>query len=339
MKNNFFRLICISALLMSGLVLKKAKAVDLNNFVGVWNIYDSNNTLIDSIDITLAVTQNDIARFSYQQLSHNDSELTSQQGIMVDNLIILDLIKLGYAKTYVGKINSSTTGAGGIEISNQIASCSVIGNDSSQVAKKFVSRLASGSARCDGSVFFDYTQKNIKLVKNGTSPSTITTGGSPSQELTNDLEYVKSKLLGIWDIGIPNQKSQRLINKSIETNFLGYQFIYRMVSPTRPLLQLNQSDFLSGSRLALLVDDYLILNPTAFDKENQLLVQKLQLKTGLASGKAYRTFNGDCVPLKNPISSVKVCTPSDQSTLKPINTQQIGSVHSAKLNTKVSVNF
>jgi hypothetical protein len=339
MNKSFFSLFCISALLISGVFFNKTRALDLSNLIGLWNIYDSNNALIDTIDITLAVTQKNITRFSYQQESHNDSELTSQQGIMVDNLIIFDLIKLGYTKTYVGKINESTTGAGGIEISNQLASCSVIGNDTSQVARKFARRLASGSARCDGSVFFNYSQRNIKLAKNGTSPSNITTGGNPSQDLTNNLEYTETKLSGIWDITIPGQKNLRLINKNIETNFLGYQFIYRLVNPSRPLLQLNQSDFLTGSRLALLVDNYLILNPTGFDKENQLLVLKTQLKNSTASGKDYRTYNGDCVPLKNPINSVKVCTPSDQSTVKPIDTKQYGSVGAARLNTKVSINF
>jgi hypothetical protein len=339
MKKNFILTICLSILLLSGVIFAKSRALDLNNFVGIWNIYDSNNTLIDTVDITLAINHGGLTRFSYQQESHQNSEKTSLRGLMINNLIVFDLIKLGYAKTYVAKINNLTTGGGGIEISSQLASCNVVGKDGSQVARKFLARLASRSARCDGSSFYNHEQRNIKFVKNGISPTTITTGGSPSSAIGNNLETTKKRLLGIWDFKTQNQKLQRLVNKNIEANFLGYQFIYKLINPAVNLLELKQSDFQSGSRLALLIDNYLIFNPTPFDSENQLLVLKMNLKSGLGSGKQYRTFNGDCVPPRSPANSVKVCTPSDQSARKPINTSQIGSVRIKKANTKVSVNF
>jgi hypothetical protein len=324
---------------MSGVIFSKSRAVDLSNFIGVWNIYDSNNTFVDSIEITLAVTQGDIVRFSYQQKSHSNSQKTSQRGMMIKNLIIFDLIKLGFSKTYVARLNNTTTGGGGIEISNQLANCTVVGTDSSQVARKFLSRLTSGSARCDGSLFYNHTQRNIKFVKNGTNPTTISTGGSPSSDITNNLEITKRRLLGIWDFKTPNQKFQRLVNKNIEANFLGYQFVYKLVNPAVNLLNLKQSDFQSGTRLALVVDNYLIFNPTPFDKENQLLVLKMQLKNGLGGGKQFRTFNGDCMPPRRPANSVRVCTPSDQSDRKPIETKQFSSINIKKTNTKVKVNF
>jgi hypothetical protein len=339
MKKNFILTICLSILLLSGVIFAKSRALDLNNFTGIWNIYDSNNTLIDTVDITLAINHGGLTRFSYQQESHQNSEKTSLRGLMINNLIVFDLIKLGYAKTYVAKINNLTTGGGGIEISNQLASCTVVGTDGSQVARKYLSRLASGSARCDGSSFFNHAQRNIKFVKNGTSPNTISTGGSPSSDINNNLETTKKRLLGIWDFKAQNQKLQRLVNKNIEANFLGYQFVYKLVNPSVNLLNLKQSDFQSGSRLALLIDNYLIFNPTPFDSENQLLVLKMNLRNGLGGGRQYKTFNGDCIPPRRPANSVKVCTPSDQSARKPINTSQIGTVSIKKTNTKVSVNF
>ena len=89
----------------------------------------------------------------------------------------------------------------------------------------------------------------------------------------------------------------------------------------------------------MVVDNYLIFNPTPFDKENQLLVLKMQLKNGLGGGKQFRTFNGDCMPPRRPANSVRVCTPSDQSDRKPIETKQFSSINIKKTNTKVKVNF
>jgi hypothetical protein len=339
MNKNCLLFFNLSILLLSGLIFNKSRAGDLDNVIGQWSLYDSSNSLIDTINVTIAIKHNDTTRFTYQQSSHSNSDKTSQQGIIVDNLIIFDLIKLGYAKTYVAKINEASSGGGGIEISNKISNCTIIGNDASQVARKFRSRLTNGSARCDGSLLYSYSKRNIKIARNGTNPSSITTGGSPDSTITNNLEDIKKKLLGIWDLRAPKQKTLRLINKNIETNFLGYQFIYKLVDPSINLLNLSQTDFKTGPRMALLVDNYLILNPTTFDKENQLLVFKMRLKKGSGSGKQYRTFNGDCVPLRKPANSVKICTPSDQSTRKPINTKQISSFQIKKTNTKVSVNF
>ena len=90
MKKNFILTICVSILLLSGVIFAKSRALDLNNFVGLWNIYDSNNTLIDTVDITLAINQGDLTRFSYQQESHQNSEKTSLRGIMINDLIVFD---------------------------------------------------------------------------------------------------------------------------------------------------------------------------------------------------------------------------------------------------------
>lgn len=329
----------VSVLLLLNLSTSNSKAADTENFVGVWEIYDASNVLIDSIEITIVVSQNDIARFSYQQQSHSDTEQTSQQGILIDDLVVFDLIELGFTKTYAARIDFAANGGGGIEISTQLASCNVIGIDNTQVAKKNRERLTSGSARCDGSSFYESSTRNIKFVKAGTSASTINTGGDADQETLDNLETITNRLSGIWDITASKSETRRFVNKNISANFLGYQFVYRLIDPKIGLARLTQSDFLSANRIALLVDNYLIINPTTFGAANEVLVLKMQLKNRTGSGKSYKTHNGDCFPLKSPIAGTKVCTPSDESSVKVIDTKQLGSRRINKLNTKVTVNF
>ena len=102
----------------------------------------------------------------------------------------------------------------------------------------------------------------------------------------------------------------RFLVKDTEANFLGYNFIYRILNRNVKLKNLSESGFKSSERVGFIVGDYLILNTSFFNKRNNLTVIELGGKKKKGSGDLFRTPNGDCFPSKSGSVDTRVCTPN-----------------------------
>ena len=312
-----------------------------DQLIGTWHIYDSSDTLIDSIDISVVISKKKTSRFSYTQASHQDLKENSLQGFLFDDYIVFDLISMGFAQTYIAEIDFDNDSGPGVEIKAQLANCTVVGEDTSLVKKKFNSRLAVDSAQCDASTLFDSAVADIKFVKEGADINSVPTDNSPSETITNKESKFQNKVEGVWRIaGNSPSLRRRIVIKDLAVHHLGYSFTYRLLNNKTALANISGSDFETADRQGFVVNNYMMINTARFDKPDELLLLKLNsntLKSG--SGKELRTTSADCFPLKNPDPNIKICTPNDSSAKTATATTRLGGRKASKVETNLSIDF
>lgn len=316
--------------------LSQAAITNAENLTGTWNIVQSNGNIIDNIDISLVVTSKDSSRFDFSQGSQNGSNMDVYQGMLVDNYLIFNLITLGYTKTYIAKIDFDLLGGAGVELSSRLATCTTVGDNDNLVIKKYRNRLVNSSARCDGTELEDSVVSNIKIVKSGVSANTIPDAGSTDPELIANQDKIEQKLTGVWDINDSKSSKKMLIKEPI-ANFIGYQFTYKVVTSSTQLINLSESDFLTGDRFGYFIDNLMILNTSRFNSKDELFIFKIQKTTG--SGKKINITNGDCFPLKNPVSGTLLCTPNEDSIFISNEMKRTTQSKITKSNTNIIINF
>lgn len=316
-------------------------AGNADQLVGTWHIYDSTNTLIDSIEITVVVSKKNISRFSYKQASHLDLKENSLQGYLFGNYIVFDLINMGYAQTYIAEIDFDNDSGPGVEVKTKLANCTVVGQDTSLVKKKFSSRLAADSAQCDASSFHASDLADIKFVKDGADINLVSTDNSPSDSTVNKESKFQNRIEGIWSVaGSQPSLRRRIVIKDLAAHHLGYSFTYRLLNNSTSLGNVSEVDFETANRHGFIVNNYMMINTTRFDKPDELLLLKLNtntLKSG--SGKELSTTNADCFPLKNPDPDVMICTPNDSSSKTTSTTSRYGRRKANKVETNLSIDF
>ncbi len=312
-------------------------AENSQSFIGTWDIYDSSNNKIDSIEVSIAVSKKETARFSFTQESQSGNN--SYQGLIMDeNVVIFNLISLGMLKTYIARLDFDLGAGTGLEISNQVADCSqTVGIDRDLVSKKNRSRMASSTAICDGSDLNDANQKDIKFVRAGVSLDSVP--AAPSI-LDTDLERatrLDDRLSGSWQISARKEKSRRLIIKDFEASPFCFLFSYRTINHKKKLSKLTEADFLSGTRAGFFCDNRMIISTTSFNSDDQWLSLKISGTNG--NGQEFITPNGDCFPLKDGDSDQRVCTPNDDASRIKNRTRKFEKRRIRKLRSKVTISF
>lgn len=334
-------LYCSLILLLTSNSLQAAKsvaAINSEQLIDTWDIYTNSNVLIDSVQVNLAVAKTLTARFNYQQLSHSNTDSEALQGFLIEDVVVFNLINLGYSTTYIAKINFTNGGGPGYQVITKLADCNTVGLAKSMVKKKNRRRLSADSARCDGGTVNDSIINNIKLVKQGINPTTIPSTATPNSTFTSRQNKVNNRLSGAWlSSGKGRLSKQRIIIKDISANNFGYSFQYRLLNNTTPIRNLAETDFNSGLRVGFLVDENLIFTSSLFSKPDQLFIFKL--KKTLGKGREIRTPNGDCIPLANPSSTVRVCTPNESSSRVKEHALRFENRRIKKSNTKLTVSF
>lgn len=331
--------IIIFTSIIIGLLADQAHAANTNaeSLSGKWNIVQTNGNVLDSIDITITVSSKSFSRFDFKQLSQNGDNPGTYQGILFEDYIVFNLINLGYTQTYIAQIDFDLGGGAGVQISSALANCTTVGKDNSLVDKKNRKRLSDNSARCDGTSLNDSVTSNIKIVKDGISANTIPDAGAADPSLVANQDKISERLTGVWNI--PGQKAQKkkLLIKEPVADFLGYQFTYKVVNNTTKLINLSESDFLTGTRKGYFIDNYLLLNTSEFKKNDELFIFKLSKTKG--SGREFKIKNGDCFALKNPVSGTFVCTPNIDTERVNNNTTRFDGKKISKSNTNIIINF
>ncbi len=335
--------VCIGFLLLNQIAVKAAKvnvgADNAEALVGTWDILNTNGTVIDSIEVTIAVAKANTARFSYKQLSL-DSDINSLEGFLTQDTVIFDLINLGKTQTYVAQVDFTLAGGPGIEIKTQLADC-VTGIESSTVVKKYRERLADASARCDGSSLNDSTVANIKFVKRGVNAALVPSSNSIADEIIAGETKAANRIEAAWSIQDSGHDSiqRRLVIKDITSTYLGYKFTYRLLNNITKLSNLSQSDFQTADRVGFVANNYMILNPTVFSKRNELFILKLDTTLEQGGGRELRTDNGDCFPFKINVIGKMACTPNDSSLIKSSTSRRIDGRHAGKIETNLVIVF
>lgn len=327
----------ISVILIT-LCTHRSNAANSNaeDLAGVWNIVQ-NGSVLDSIDISLSVSSKNFSRFDFKQVSQTGINTSAYQGILFGDYVVFNLINLGYTQTFIAKVDFDLGGGPGVKISSKLADCNVVGQANGSVDQKNRKRLASSSARCNGSNLNDAITSNIKFVKANVDLNTIPDAGSADPELVADQDKVDTRLRGVWSIPIKKSGKKQLLIKEPVADFLGYQFTYKVVDDSIKLIDISQDDFLTGARKGYFIDNYMILNTTTFNKKDELFIFKLTKTNG--SGRQFKTTNGDCFQLKKPIAGTLVCTPNEDSDFINNTTTRFDSLKINKSNTNIIINF
>lgn len=330
------KIITLIILIFFSTGLSEAALTNAENLTGTWNIVQSNGSIIDSIDISLVVSSKTLSRFDFSQASQNGSNLDVYQGLLLDDILVFNLIELGYSKTYIAKIDFALNGGAGVQISTRLASCTTVGDDDDLVSKKNIQRLSDNSARCDGTKLEDSMISNIKIVKSGVSANTIPDASSADPDLVANQTKIETRLNGVWAISDAGS-SKKLLIKDPVADFLGYKFIYKVVENSTQLINLSENDFLTGDRYGYYIDNYLILNTSRFDIKDELFI----FKTPKTSGTGTKLFidNSDCFPLKKPISGTMICTPNEDSNFISNIMKRKTASKINKSNTNIIINF
>lgn len=307
--------------------------------VGIWDILNANNAVMDSIEVTIVVAKKSTARFSYKQLSLN-STTNSLEGFLTDDTVIFDLINLGQVQTYIAQVDFDIPGGPGFEIKTRLADC-VTGVDSTTVVKKFRDRLADDSARCDGSSFNDSVLSNIKFVKRGVSSSLVPSTKTISADILADKVKVSKRVEAAWSVNASRSPAtmRRLVIKDISSTYVGYKFTYRLLNNTTKLANLSQADFQTADRVGFIVNNFMIINPTVFAERNELFILKLDANLTQAMGRELLTDNGDCFPFKVNVIGVMACTPNDSSFKRFSNSKRINDRKASKIDTNLVIVF
>ncbi len=342
MNSKLLALCIVFLLLAEGLGAVRAKAIAVSNaesLTGIWDVLDANDAVIDSIEVTIVVAKKNTARFSYKQLSLT-SDINSLEGFLTKDTVIFDLIKLGQTQTYIAQVDFDLGGGPGVEIKTELADC-VTGVDSTTVLKKYRDRLATDSARCDGSSLNDAVLTNIKFVKRGTSAALVPSSNSISADILANETKVSNRVEAAWSVHDNGKASiqRRLVIKDISSTYLGYQFTYRLLNNTTKLSNLSEADFETADRVGFIVNDYMIINPTVFAKRNELFILKLDATLEQAQGRELLTDDGDCFPFKINVIGKMACTPNDSSLKKFSSTKRIDGRNASKIDTNLVIIF
>jgi hypothetical protein len=337
-KKNFWAFLSFFALMFSTLIAAKAGSAqeDADNLIGQWQIINSTGQVLDTIDINLVVSKNNLARFDYTRASDATTNPSRLQGLMTNKVLIFQLVDLGYTTTYVVDLDFTLGGGPGLELKSRTANCTLVGKATNLVAKKYEARLSDNSASCDGFSLYDATTQTIKLVKVGVDSVSIPLTASIPDGLINNLDKVDTRLSGAWFLK-SGKRNFKFLVKDVEAHHLGYRFAYKLTEGSTNLDTLNQTDFITGLREGLLVNNFLILSSSRFGKNDELYIVKLNKTIG--SGNLYSSPNGDCFPLKEPVNGTVICTPNDDSDLINNVTSIFGSRKISKIDTKVTISF
>lgn len=330
--------IIISALLITSYA-QQSKAANSNaeGLNGKWNIVQ-NGTVIDAIDISLTVSSKNFSRFDFEQVSQTGNNKSSYQGILIDDYVIFNLINLGRTETYISKVDFDLSGGPGVKLATKLADCTVVGQANGAVDKKNRNRLATSSARCNGSTLNDTDVKSIKLVKDSIDLNTIPDAGSADPELVSNQDKVDTRLRGVWSIPLQKSSSKKILIKEPVADFFGYQFTYKLVDNSTKLINLSEDDFITGTRKGYFINNYMILNTSTFaKKKDELFVFKLTKTNG--SGREFKLNNGDCFQLKKPVAGTLMCTPNEDSDFVKNITTRLDSLKISKSNTNIIINF
>lgn len=308
---------------------------------GKWDILGPSDELIDTIDIKIVVSKTSTARFSFTQESHDDPN-DSLEGTLINDMVIFELINLGQAQTYVAKINFDINGGPGFESKVQLADCDE-GVGPSEVKASYREKLSSNSANCNGSVLTDVAVRSIKFLKQGVSAALVPTTLITDSEILAKEPKFQKKVEGAWTISGGGTKSakRRIVIKDLESNYLGYQFTYKLLNNSTPLNSITQSDFLSASRQGYIIGNYMVLNSSVFGlkKYNEVFLLKLSPELSSASGTQIVTDNGICFPLKNPSTDNIVCTPNGDTEFAINESERLPGRSASKINTNVTISF
>lgn len=338
MQKRILALILLISLSLGQNINAATTADNADDLIGTWNIYDSSNTLIDSITIDFAVTKKGKSRFSFSQDSLEAGATNELDGYMVNqDQVIFNLITLGQTATYIARVDFTVGGGPGVEINTQLADCEIVGVDNNLVKKKNRSRLASSSALCDSSAYYDSATREIKLVKNGTDSATIPSTATIDSATTAALANKTDKIEGAWKVASGKKSSIKILTKDVATHHLGYQFIYKKINNKKKLQNITDQDFISGAQIGFLLDDFLVINSSSFNEQDSYGVYKLGKSSG--SGRLFKTPNGDCFGLKSSVVNKKVCTPNDDTSLSSTDTKVFNKAKVKKSNSKVSISF
>lgn len=312
-------------------------AENSQSLIGTWDIYDSSNNKIDSIEITIAVSKQETARFSFTQGSQSGT--SSYQGLLMnENTIIFNLISLGMLKTYIATLDFTTGSGPGLEMSNTVADCSeTVGIDKDLVAKKNRSRMASSTAICDGSSLSNASRTEIKIVKSGSDINQVPAAAEISTDDSERALKLDDRLSGSWQINAKNRKNRRLVIKDFEASPYGFLFSYRAINSKKRLTKLTESDFLSGTRTGFFIDNRMLISTTEFNDDDKWLSLKISGTSG--SGQEFITPNGDCFPLKDGDASKRVCTPNDDASRINNKTKKFKNRKIRKIRSSVTISF
>lgn len=315
-------------------------AENASDLIGIWRIYNEANTEIASINITLAITKGGESRFTYKPLGTESTEFDQLQGLMVNqNQIVIESIKPGEANTYVFTIDFEALGGAGKLLKTVFADCSTIGVDASVVKSKYKDRLASSSQLCIERTTELSTLTNLKIAKDGVSPTTIPSTIPTPSEFTAGLSDVSTQIESAWKIKSSNSSSNRFLVKNTEANFLGYQFIYRIINKKQKLNDLTESGFKSSERIGLLLNDYLVMNNSFFKGKNGLNIIDLNKNKRNGTGDYILTPNADCFPSKSGASNTRVCTPNYDTSLASSISTTNPKASAQRINTKTKISF
>lgn len=334
------KLILIIFLILSLPVSAGVTSENAADLIGNWKIYNSANTELASIDVTLAITKAGVSNFTYKTIGDQSSDDELLQGLMVNqNQVIFETLTPGESNTYVFDIDFAAGGGPGKLLRTVFADCETVGVDTSLVKSKYEKRLASSSKLCTEKATEESSLTDLKIVKDGTSASTISTTASVPSSFTSNLSTVAGQIESAWSLRSNSKNRDKIIVKETATNFLGYEFIYRIIGKKQKLKKLTETSFKSSERIGLVLDEYLVVNNSFFKKKNGLNVIDLNSKRRKGSGDYILTPNGDCFPSKSGASSTRVCTPNYDTSLANSVSKKSSKARAQRINTKTKISF
>jgi hypothetical protein len=335
------KIILTLALLLSLPVYSKGvTSLNAEELIGTWRIYNEANSELAAINITLAITKEGVSNFTYQTLGNENSADEILQGKMVNQKqVIFETFSPGESNTYVFDIDFDNMGGPGLLLKTVYADCETVGVDTELVKSRFEKRLASSSMLCNEKDSEESTLTNLKLVKDGTDPATIaTTAGIPS-DFTSKVTNVSDQIESAWTLNTQRGTNIKFLIKDTQTNFLGFQFIYRVVNRKQKLKNLTEQSFKSSERIGILLDEYLVINSSFFNDKNGLSIVDLTKKRRKGRGDHILTPNGDCFPTKSSIASQRICTPNFDTSLANSVSKRSSRTRARRINTKTKISF
>ena len=334
----FILLLYLIAIMLPMQAKQTATQKNSKELVGLWNITDEAGNIIDQIDIDLAVAGSKSTRFAFEQLSlNNQVETEPLQGYLMRNLVVFDLIRMGYTQTYVFKVDFDLGGGTGFEIKTQTADCSTDFSEIALLAKKDKAKVNEFTRLCKATLS-DSVVRDVKLVQANVAPSIISGVTLLDPKVIKELNTNRKRLEGNWNSSRGKSLQARIAVQNIETNDFGYSFDYRLIDKKQNLRNFKSSSFVSGVRKGFLIDDYMIYNTSTFGSANKLNIVGLQARKG--NGRELITPNGRCLTLKGiAIDEQQACTANHQDESVETRTKVSTKLRVDKLKSRFLVNF
>jgi hypothetical protein len=322
-------------------VLRPLEAGKLRNsekLIGTWHIYNSADEKLFSIQINLAISKNDLTSFIYKTISSSSADNEALYGYMLNkDQIVFEKIVTGELNTYLFDLDFNASGGPGLQVNTKLADCDLIENDNLVTSKKFAKRLTSNSLLCEKNSSQLSTVTELKMVKENITPSAIAITATVPSSITKNLDKVSSQLGSTWRLR--SNRDIKFLLKDIQSNFLGYQFTYRLIDKKQILQNITEDSFKSQDRFAFVLDKYLIINTSDFPYKNGLTFIKLNKKRKFGRGELILTANSDCFSAKNNDKNIKVCTPNFDSTKVNSQSKKIRRALAKKVATKTQISF